>query len=147
MFIYFWDRETECKQRRGRERGRHRVRRRLQARSCQHRARRGARTPEPWDRDLSRSLILNQLSPPGAPFILLFKFIYLERETERASRGGAEREGGRESQAGSELLVQSPLQGSVSRAGCLTLTNWATQVPLPTLFYFEKLQAWEKLQK
>ena len=35
----------------GGERGRHRIRNRLQALSCQHRARRGARTPRPRDRD------------------------------------------------------------------------------------------------
>ena len=49
MFFYlliFWrfiliferQRETECEQRRGREKGRHRIRSRLQALSCQHRA-------------------------------------------------------------------------------------------------------------
>ena len=58
----------------GRERGRHRIRSRLQARSCQHRARRGARTQEPWDRDLSWSPTLNWLNHSGAPscyFILI----------------------------------------------------------------------------
>ena len=40
MFIF----EKECEQVRDRERGRHRIRSRLQALSCQHRARRGART-------------------------------------------------------------------------------------------------------
>ena len=55
MFIYFWETETESKQRRDRERGRHRIPSRLQAPSCQHRARRGARTHEPWDHDLKGS--------------------------------------------------------------------------------------------
>ena len=40
---------------------------RLQALSCQHRARRGARTHELWDHDLSLSRTLNRLSHPGAP--------------------------------------------------------------------------------
>ena len=39
----------------------------LQAPSCPHRARRGARSHEPRDRDLSRSRSLNRRSPPGAP--------------------------------------------------------------------------------
>ena len=41
------ERETECEWERGRERGRHSIQRRLQALSCQHRARRGARTHRP----------------------------------------------------------------------------------------------------
>ena len=69
MFIF----ETESKRvREGRERGRHRIQSRLQALNRQHRARRGARTHELRDHDLSRSWTLNQLSHPGAPFFLLF---------------------------------------------------------------------------
>ena len=64
-FTYFWDREHE--QGRVRERGRHRIWNRLHARSCQHRARRGARTHGRRDRNLSQSQTLNQLSHPGAP--------------------------------------------------------------------------------
>ncbi|XP_049479363.1 uncharacterized protein LOC125917974 [Panthera uncia] len=52
-----------------RARRRHRIRSRLQAPSCQHRARRGARTHRPRDQDLSRSRTLNRLSHPGAPRI------------------------------------------------------------------------------
>ena len=50
-FIYFWERETqtEHEQGRGRERRRHRIRSRLQALSCQHGARRRARTLKRWD--------------------------------------------------------------------------------------------------
>ena len=51
------------------ERGRHRIRSRFQALSCQHRARHGAQTHEPWDHDLSRSRKLNRLSHPGTPRI------------------------------------------------------------------------------
>ena len=40
---------------------------RLHALSCQHRARRGARTREPRDHDLSQSRTLNRLSHSGAP--------------------------------------------------------------------------------
>ena len=69
MFIF--DRERERERARmsggGAERGRHRIWSRLQAPSCQHRARCGAPTHEPWDHDLSRSQKLNQLSHPGAP--------------------------------------------------------------------------------
>ena len=67
MFLFIFETEREHKQGRGRERGRHRIRSRLQALSCQHRARRGARTHRPWDHDLSRSRTLNRLSHPGAP--------------------------------------------------------------------------------
>ena len=59
--------ETEHERGRVRERGRHRIGNRLQAPSCQHRARGGARTHGPRDRDLSRSWTLNRLSHPGAP--------------------------------------------------------------------------------
>ena len=111
--------ETECKWARG-ERGRHRSRSRLQAPTCQHRARCGARTHEPWDHDLSRSRTLNWMSHPGAPseflttcicylisFLKFFKFLYLsfnfvnisfwarKRECAHLSEGGAEREGDR----------------------------------------------------
>ena len=64
------ERETEHEQGRGRERGRHRIQSRLQVLSCRHRARRGARTHEPRDHDLSRSRTLNRLSHPGAPGFL-----------------------------------------------------------------------------
>ena len=68
FFIYFWERaETECEWVGGRERGRHRIPSRLQALSCQHGARCGARTHRPWDHDLSWSRTLNRLSHPGAP--------------------------------------------------------------------------------
>ena len=69
MFIYFWERQREHEQGRGRvrERGRHRIWSRLLALSCQHRARCGAWTHELWDHDLSQSQMLNQLSHPGTP--------------------------------------------------------------------------------
>ena len=38
-------------------------------------------------------------------------FIYFEKDRGRVSRGGAEREGGRESQAGSSLSAQSLMWG------------------------------------
>ena len=66
-FIYFWDRERQSINGGGLERGRHRIWNRLQALSCQHRARRGARTHGPRDHDLSQSRPLNRLSHPGAP--------------------------------------------------------------------------------
>ena len=66
-YLFLRQRETEHEQGRGRERGRHRIRNRLQAPSRQPRARRGARTHGPRDRDLSRSRPLHRLSHPGAP--------------------------------------------------------------------------------
>ena len=67
IYLFLRQRETEHEQRRVRERGRHRIWNRLQALSCQHRARHGARTHGPRDRDLSWSRPLNWLSHPGAP--------------------------------------------------------------------------------
>ena len=54
IFLFLRERETEQEQGKGRERGRHRIQSRLQAPSCQHRARRRARTHEPCDHDLTR---------------------------------------------------------------------------------------------
>ena len=48
-------------------------------------------------------------------FFNFFKFTYFERKTERASGGGAEREGEGESQAGRVLPVQSPTWNSNSQ--------------------------------
>ena len=45
----------------------------------------------------------------------MFTYLFL-RESERARRGGAEREGDRRSKTGSTLSVQSPTQGSSSWA-------------------------------
>ena len=67
MSLFLRQRETEHERGRGRERGRHRIGSRLQALSHQPRARRGARTHGPRDRDLSWSRTLNRLSHPGAP--------------------------------------------------------------------------------
>ena len=66
--LFIFERESEGEK--GRERGRHGIGSRLQAPSWRHRARRGARTHEPWDRDLSQSQTLNLLSHPGAPGVL-----------------------------------------------------------------------------
>ena len=71
------ERERACahERRRGRERGRHRIRRRLQALSCQHRARRGARTHELRDHDLSRSQCLTN-GATQAPWALVFIYSF-----------------------------------------------------------------------
>ena len=53
VYLFLGQRETERERGRGRERGRHRIGNRLQALSHQPRARRGARTPGPRDRDLA----------------------------------------------------------------------------------------------
>ena len=66
MFIYFLrDRERQTMSRGGQREGDTEPKAgcRLQALSCQHWTRCGAQTHEPWDRDLSRSQLLN----PGAP--------------------------------------------------------------------------------
>ena len=53
VYLFLTQRETEHERGRGRERGRHRMGSRLQALSHQPRARRGARTHGPRDRDLA----------------------------------------------------------------------------------------------
>ena len=53
VYLFLGQRETEHERGRGRERGRHRNGNRLQALSHQPRARRGARTHGPRDRDLA----------------------------------------------------------------------------------------------
>ena len=64
MFIYFWESDTEHEWGRSRVRGRHRIWGRVQAPSCQHRARHGARAHKQWDHALSRS----QTEPPRHPW-------------------------------------------------------------------------------
>ena len=73
IYSFLRQRETEHEQGKVRERGRHRIWSRLQALSCQHRARCGARIHRPWDRDLSWSRTPNRLSHPGAPNYILTK--------------------------------------------------------------------------
>ena len=72
-FIYFW--ETAWAREGQRERETQNSKQ-LWALSCQHRARRGARTHGPWDHDLSQSRTPNWLSHPGAPRWVLFFFIH-----------------------------------------------------------------------
>ena len=69
VYLFLRQRETEHERGRVRERETQNLK---QALSCQHRARRGARTHGPRDHDLSRSRPLNRLSHPGAPVALLF---------------------------------------------------------------------------
>ena len=72
-FIYFWRRERDrAWAGEGQREGETQNLKQAQALSCQHRARHGARTHRPRDRDLSRSRILNRLSHPGTPEWLLF---------------------------------------------------------------------------
>ena len=65
-------RETEHERGRGRERGRHRIRNRLQALSRQHRARCGARTPGPRDRDLAEVRRLTDCATQAPPQASIF---------------------------------------------------------------------------
>ena len=91
------------------------------------------RNPQPWEHDLSWSLMLNWLSHPGAP--IFFQWINLFWERGREWQRAWERE----SQVGSVLSVWSPTWGPnsqtmrswnelKSRVGCST--HWATQAPL-----------------
>ena len=71
-FIYIWEREHASMSRGGAEREGDTESE--AAPSCQHRARRGAQTHDPRDRDLSRSRTLDRLSPPGAPTLDYYLF-------------------------------------------------------------------------
>ena len=75
--------------------------------------------------------ITGRVSSAEMTFLFLNLFIYFEREGEKASREETEREGERESQAGSMLSAQSSMWGSnpqtirswpklKPRVGCLT---------------------------
>ena len=75
-------------------------------------------------------------------FFLMFVYFW-RKERQSRSRGGAEREGDTESEAGSTLCSVStePDAGlepktreisTLAEVGCLT--DWATQVPLPMVF-------------
>ena len=64
MFIFTFERDG-AQVGEGQTEMRHRSR--LQALSCQRRARCGAQTHEPGDRDLNQSWSLNRLNHPGAP--------------------------------------------------------------------------------
>ena len=74
--VYFWERETHTQCEWGRQREgdtESEAGSRLWAVSTDS-SRRGARTHEPWDHDLSWSPMLSQLSHPGTPFIFfIFK--------------------------------------------------------------------------
>ena len=130
----------------GSERGRHRIWNRLQALSCQHRARRGARAHGPRDHDLSRSQPPNRLSHPGAPLpifknglflycgvFILLKFFFLnvylllrDRERQSMSIGGAERqEGDTESKAGSRLRAVSTEPDTGFKLTDCEIMTWA----------------------
>ena len=67
LCLFTFERGSMNEQEKGRERRRHRILSRLQALSCQHRDRRGARIHGLRDTDLNRSQTLNPLSHPGAP--------------------------------------------------------------------------------
>ena len=71
VYLFLGQRETEHEWGRGRERGRHRIGNRFQALSHQPRARRGARTHGPRDRDLAEVGRLTDCATQ-APHILSF---------------------------------------------------------------------------
>ena len=72
VYLFLKERETECEHGRGAEKETQNPKR-IQALSCQHRARRGARTGKPRDHDLSRSQRPTRLSHPGAPSVYISK--------------------------------------------------------------------------
>ena len=82
----------------GAERGKHRIGNRLQALSHHPRARRGARTHGPRDRDLAEVGRLTDCATQAPPFIYFW-----DRERQSMNGGGAEREGDTESETGSRL--------------------------------------------
>ena len=80
FYLFLGQRETEHERGRGRERGRHRIGNRLQALSHQPRARCGARTPGPRDRDLAeigRSTDCATQAPHPHLFLIKLKILGL----------------------------------------------------------------------
>ena len=69
VYLFLGQRETEHKRGRGRERGRHRIGNRLQALSHQPRARRGAWTHGPRDRDLAEVECLTDCATQAPRFL------------------------------------------------------------------------------
>ena len=134
----------------GSERGRHRIRSRLQALSHQPRARCGAWTHGPGDRDWAEVGRLTKWATQGPPeygsfFLIFIYFIFLtfiyfwDRERQSMNGGGAERVGDTESEAGSRLraVITEPDVGLkltdreiMTWAEVGRLTDWATQAPL-----------------
>uniref|UniRef100_A0ABI7Y262 Uncharacterized protein n=1 Tax=Felis catus TaxID=9685 RepID=A0ABI7Y262_FELCA len=79
FYLFLGQRETEHERARGRERGRHRIGNRLQALSHQPRARRGARTHGPRDRDLAEVGRLTDCATQAPlEFSFLKSFIHFE---------------------------------------------------------------------
>ena len=120
MFTFDTQREThtEREQGRDRERGRHRIRSRLPALSCQHRAQHGAWTHGRPDHDLTLSRILNGLSHPSAPYLLIFKVASIPN-------------------------VRCEVMTLRSRVACST--DWASQTSLEILYLshlYTQLGAW-----
>ena len=72
FYLFLRQRETEHERGWGRERGRHRIRSRLQALSCQPRARCGARTHGPRDRDLAEVGRLTDCATQAPQYCTLF---------------------------------------------------------------------------
>ena len=73
VYLFLGQRETEHERGRGRERGRHRMGNRLQALNHQPRARRGARTHRPRDRDLAEVGRLTDCATQAPPHNPNFK--------------------------------------------------------------------------
>ena len=111
MFIYFWEKETQCEWERGRERGRHRIRSRLQGPTCQHRAWHGLKL---MGHEIMTWAEVRRWTDWATQALLDFflNFIYLFWKRESMNEGRAEREGDRESHAGSALPLWNLIQGS-----------------------------------
>ena len=84
VYLFLGQRETEHERARGRERGRHRIGNRLQALSQQPRARRGARTHGPRDRDLAEVGRLTDCATqtPHGPFYFKNSYYILGKVTQ-----------------------------------------------------------------
>ena len=86
VYLFLGQRETEHERGRGRERGRHRIRNRLQgnrlqALSHQPRARRGARTHGPRDRDLAEVGRLTDWATQAPQPVNVFFLLQMQNDT------------------------------------------------------------------
>ena len=97
-----------------------------QALSCQCRARRGARTHELWDHDLSQRGTLNRLSPPSSPsFLCSYLSVSLEVKSSWAPEMGVEGVGVLYAPPGTSAVLS---WSSVSRQGIPALLLCSVQL-------------------
>ena len=122
MFIYFWDRERQSMNGGGSEREGDTEAEAGSELSAQNLTRgSNSQTMRSWPEPNSKAQPTEPPRCSSSSSFLKFTYLCLRK---RESRGGAEREGERGSQAGSLLPAQSPTQG-LSPTHCKIIMTWA----------------------